>query len=85
METVIANEEAIRAHAASDREDLVHLRSLSMQERSTLLASACAAAAAIQRSRIAAGLGEAKPAPWPDSTWEFLRKHAADARGETVS
>ncbi len=67
----------VEAHAAMDDEDLARLRAMSMQERSALIASACEAAAALYRSRLAAGLGEVKPAPWPASTWEFLKKHAA--------
>jgi hypothetical protein len=51
-----------------------------MRERSELIESACAAAAEIYRSRLAAGLPDAQPDPWPESTWEFLRKHAARVR-----
>lgn len=48
----------------------------SLAERSRRLALACRAAAAIARDRRRAGLPEPKPEPWPDSTWEFLAKHA---------
>ena len=41
-------------------------------------------AAAIQRSRLAAGLPPIKPDPWPQSTWDFLRKHAARVRDESI-
>jgi hypothetical protein len=71
-----------QAHAAADADDIARLRSLSEAERSRMIELACEAAAAIHRDRLAAGLGEAEPAPWPASTWEFLRKHAARVRSE---
>jgi len=70
----------VAAHAAAKAGDLVRLRSLSMAERARLIQSACAAAALIRRSRLAAGLPPGEPDPWPASTWEFLRKHAAGVR-----
>ena len=70
----------VAAHAAAQAGDLVRLRALSLAERGRLIQSACAAAAAIRRSRLAAGLPPVEPDPWPASTWEFLRKHAAAAR-----
>ncbi len=68
------------AHAAIKADDLVRLRLLSMRERSTLIESACEAAAIIQRSRMVAGLPPVAPAPWPASTWEFSKRHAARVR-----
>jgi hypothetical protein len=70
----------VAAHAAAEAGDLVRLRGLSLEERGRLIQSACAAAAVIRRSRLAAGLPPAEPDPWPASTWEFLRKHAAGVR-----
>jgi hypothetical protein len=70
----------IAAHEAGHREDLVRLRSMSLEERGRLVASACAAAATILRSRRAAGLPDVVRTPWPESTWEFFRKHAPNAR-----
>ncbi len=67
----------VEARAAMDDEDMARLRAMSMRERTALIMSACEAAAAIYRSRLAAGLGPVEPDPWPASTWEFLRKHAA--------
>jgi hypothetical protein len=52
------------------------LRASSLRERGVMIELACEAAVTIDRSRRAAGL-PAAPAPWPASTWEFLRKHAA--------
>ena len=79
-ETTILARAAV-AHAACDEEDIARLRALSMEERGKLIESACEAAAVIRRSRLAAGLPDAPPAPWPESTWEFLREHAARVRG----
>jgi hypothetical protein len=70
----------IDAHAAADEQDLARLRSLTVAERAALIESACRAAAEIARSREAAGLPPIMPDPWPTSTWEFLRKHAARVR-----
>ena len=44
------------AHAALKAGEYVRLRALTMDERSTMVAAACKAAIAIQRSRIEAGL-----------------------------
>jgi hypothetical protein len=69
-----------KAHGALKAGDLVRLRSLSMEQRGALIESACAAAAVIQRSRAAAGLPPSAPAPWPASTREFMKRHAARVR-----
>jgi hypothetical protein len=71
---------AVTAHENCDRDDLERLRTLSAGERGAMIEAACAAAAELYRSRLAAGLADVDPAPWPDSTWEFQRKHAADVR-----
>jgi hypothetical protein len=71
---------AVMAHAAAAEQDAEQLRTLGSHERGVLIESACAAAAAINLSRLAAGLPGAEPAPWPPSTWEFLREHAARVR-----
>jgi hypothetical protein len=71
----------IHAHAAADALELDRLRALDERERGQMLAAACVAAAEIERSRRAAGLPPSQPAPWPASTWEFLRKHASNVRG----
>jgi hypothetical protein len=70
----------VQAHAAAAERDVRRLPELDPRQRAILIESACEAAAAINRSRLAAGLPEVEPAPWPPSTWEFLRKHAARAR-----
>ena len=70
----------IDAHAAAAEAELARLRSLSVRERAALIESACQAAAEIAQSRQAAGLPPIEPDPWPESTWEFLRKHAQRER-----
>ena len=73
-------EDLTSAHGQLDREDLVRLRALSLGQRAELIESACEAAAILRRSRLATGLGEIEPAPWPASTWQFLKEHAARVR-----
>ncbi len=65
-------EKQIEAHEACDREEILRLRTLSMRERGEMLARACESAALIYYSRLAAGLPDVRPEPWPESTWEFL-------------
>jgi hypothetical protein len=69
------------AHSAADDAELGRWRSLSLRERGEQLRAACVLAAEIERSRLAMGLPKTQPAPWPQSTWEFLRRHAHHARG----
>jgi hypothetical protein len=73
-------EKQIAAHRATEEADIARARSLTMQERGQLLEAACEAAAEILHSRLAAGLPPPVRDPWPESTWEFLRKHAARVR-----
>lgn len=54
----------------------VHELPESMEERDRLLKSVCRTAAQIEASKIAAGMSPSEPAPWPESTWEFMRFHA---------
>jgi hypothetical protein len=65
------------AHSKAILSDVAYLRAMSPRERSILIESACESAATIYRSRHDANIVTAKPDPWPPSTWEFLRKHAA--------
>jgi hypothetical protein len=67
--------------AAADCES-AQLAGLDPRQRGLLIESACEAAAILSRSRLAAGLGPVEPAPWPPSTWAFLRKHASRVRNE---
>jgi hypothetical protein len=70
---------AVEAAKESER-NIEELRAMSMEERGRRLAAACRLSAAIERSKIEMGLPPSEPAPWPASTWEFLKKHAAHAR-----
>jgi hypothetical protein len=70
----------IAAHEAAHAEEIERLRAMSMEERGRLIELACEAAAEIRRGRLASGLPDVTPEPWPASTWEFLRKHAARVR-----
>jgi hypothetical protein len=79
-DSAAAMEDLVKAVGAASERELARLRGLSLHERGVLLASACEAASAIERSRLAAGLPPSEPAPWPPSTWEFLKKHAARFR-----
>ena len=54
------------------------LRNLSDRERGEEILAVCRAAAKIHAGRIASGLPPATPEPWPASTWEYLRKCAAN-------
>ncbi len=56
--------------------DELALRSLSLEERGTMIEAACRTAAEILRSRINSGFPAPLPTPWPASTLEFLSKHA---------
>lgn len=72
-------EQMAEVHNAAEAAEAARLRLLDARERGKLIEAACESAAEIYRSRLAAGLGEVEPARWPDSAWEFMRKHAARA------
>lgn len=57
-------------------------RELTMEQRGWLIIAACELAAELERSKIASGLPPSQPAPWPKSTWDFLKRSAARVRGE---
>jgi hypothetical protein len=58
-------------------EQVESFRALSLEQRGELLIAACRAAAEIERARSSNGLPPSRPAPWPESTWELLRRHAS--------
>ena len=62
--------------AELDAEEVMRLRSLTLDERGAMIISACRAAALIEQGRIASGLGPSQPLPWPASTLAFLKRHA---------
>lgn len=74
----------ITAHVAADAENIERLRAMSLLERAQLIESACRAAALVLRERAAAGAPPIKPVPWPQSTWDFLRTHAARVRSQST-
>ena len=69
-----------KAHAARKADYHLRFRGLSMEERVALVKSACETAAVIRCSRAAAGMSPIQPAPWPASTREFFKRHAASVR-----
>jgi hypothetical protein len=79
MEQRVLNTDAI---AARERRDIERLRGLSLEERGELLMAACRAAAEIEASRLKMGLPPTQPAPWPESTWQFLAEAAQRVREE---
>jgi hypothetical protein len=62
--------------------EFVRLRNLTDRERGEEILAVCRAAAKIHAGRIASGLPPATPEPWPASTWEYLRKCAANDHRE---
>jgi len=69
----------VAAASAAENDD-ESLRTMSMAERGRRLAAACRLAASVERSKTKSGMPPSQPEPWPDSTWEFLRKHAPNGR-----
>jgi hypothetical protein len=67
-----------------ERENLEKFRQLTLAERGELLVIACRAAAAIEANRKKMGLPPTEPAPWPESTWQFLRKAAQRHREQAT-
>jgi hypothetical protein len=63
-----------------ERSDVDHLRGLSMRERSALIEAACDGAVEIEISRSRMGLPPSTPAPWPESTWNYLAEWTRRAR-----
>ena len=57
-------------------EQVESFRTLSLEQKGELLLAACRTAAEIERGRSSSGLPPSQPAPWPESTWELLRRHA---------
>ncbi len=65
-----------------EQAEIERLRGLSDRERGEEILAVCRAAAIIHAGRIDSGLPPATPEPWPASTWEFLRKCAANDKRE---
>jgi hypothetical protein len=73
----IATGERLQEEAEFER-----LRGLSDRERGEEILAVCRAAAAIHAGGLASGLPPVEPEPWPASTWEYLRKCAANDNRE---
>jgi len=77
------NDQQVFDIAKGEREqeerEIERLRRLSDRERGEMILAVCRAAAEIHAGRLKSGLPPATPTPWPASTWELLRRHAADA------
>jgi hypothetical protein len=65
---------------AMERSDLEQLRELSLAQRAPLIEAACEGAVEIEISRRRMGLAEPTPAPWPDSTWNYLAEWSRRVR-----
>lgn len=61
-------------------EQIELFRSLSLDERGQMIIAACRAAVQIEQGRVASGLPPSQPAPWPDSTWELLKRYAPNGQ-----
>lgn len=53
---------------------------LSAAARARRFELVCRDAASLEASRRAAGLPDPQPAPWPESTWQFLAEQTRRAR-----
>jgi hypothetical protein len=62
--------------AISELEQDSHTLAPTFEERAEQIAFACRGAAAVLRDRRLAGIADPEPDPWPESTWEFLARHA---------
>ena len=64
----------------NEAREIERLRGISERERSEMILAVCRTPATIHQGRIKSGLPPATPDPWPQSTWEFLHKHAPNAQ-----
>ena len=80
MSSLFENAALSNPKAALLDDELAALRRLSLDERGRLIESACRTAAEILAGRRQCGLPEERPAPWPASTVEFLKRHARAQR-----
>ena len=75
----LAMDEVVKAHAAAADADIARLgRRRPRARRSDRVGVRGGFRPGAEPA--SAGLPAAQPAPWPPSTWEFLRKHAARVR-----
>jgi hypothetical protein len=69
-------ERQVAAHEDQRLRDRQRIAGLSLEERGPMIDSVCADVVAILKGRQARGLPPSVPAPWPESTWDLLRKYA---------
>lgn len=60
-------------------DDIALWQSRSPEDRSLAFVELCNEAASIEASKRQMGLPSIPPEPWPLSTWDHLRRHAANA------
>ena len=70
--------EALAAYLESI-DDIAEWQSRSPAERGQAFVDLCDEAAAIEESKRKLGLPMVAPEPWPQSTWEHLRRHVTNA------
>jgi hypothetical protein len=58
--------------------EIERLRGLSDEEKGKMVSAVCRLAAAIVEGRKKSGFAPPVPTPWPDSTWELLRRLAGN-------
>jgi hypothetical protein len=61
-------------------EDLRYWREASMEEHACALEAVCSAVMDILEARKQMGMAPPEPEPWPESTLEFMRRHAPNGR-----
>lgn len=61
-------------------EDLRELREMPLDRRLWMIEAVCTAAMECERAKPLNGIAPTEPQPWPQSTYELLRRHAANAR-----
>ncbi|MFM9963828.1 MAG: hypothetical protein ACKV2Q_21670 [Planctomycetaceae bacterium] len=75
----------LEGHSAADRAELALMTDLSLREHGDQLLAACRLASMIYQNRLATGLPMAESAPWPASTWQFLKAQASHVRRSSHS
>jgi hypothetical protein len=73
-------ERMIAAEREQHEREIERLRGLSDRERGEMILSVCHTATMIYAGRIESGLPPMTRDSWPESTWEFLRKHAPNGK-----
>jgi hypothetical protein len=69
-------EKQIAAHEQATQVDFERVGQLTLQQRADLVDAACGAAVELAAERRRLGIPPISPAPWPESTWDLLRRFA---------